>query len=334
MKKNILLGFIIIAFSFLFIGNVKGDENNLSELDLFENGNSNANGTNKSPADTTKETADNLKSGKGLGDTSPDNYFTGTDGSTGDRLGCMYKGDSATLKLLCTHSKNDNLACYAYSGTGNISIKSSAKLKEYIIKYKSCPKGVTIKSSTNDKNVRVLFGKPDGEAYNQYNKCLKTKASCWWLDFDYSYACNPSDEACNEKSSSITTERSESPSAEKGKFLAKYKKDDNYTVREVKIDDGCGLFSDKATEYIKIALTYIIIAGVVLTLVLGMWDFIKALIGSEDGGMKKSWKNFLKRVISLAVLIILPSLVAFLLVSLDLTGVNEGSIFCGVVDEK
>lgn len=345
MKKNILLGIILITFSFLFIGNVKGDEK-LPDIDsdLFNNSESDANGnsSNKSPKEITEETVDEIKSGE-WGDTSPDNYFKGTDGSIGDKLGCIYKGDGGSLLLTCIHYKNDAVSCVA-SSQGSVKIKWLGSLRSDVMHKKACPKGVGMSgsrggdadggSSARGIPTTAFFGKSNGKAYNEYLNCLKSSSSCWWFKFDSSFACNPSEEGCNEKFNSVTTERTIASSQSKNKFIAKFKKDRDYNTKEVKVESGCGLFSDEATRYIKIALTYIVVAGFILTIVLGMTDFIKAIIGSEDKGITNAWKRFLKRVVSLAILLILPALVAFLLVSLDLKGVNEGSIFCGVVDTK
>lgn len=383
MKKNILLGFIIVAFSFLFIGNVKGDENSLPELGGIFGKADNANqaGDNylkgsigniqgsvsntKKTDNNTKKTGDNAKDDEnnqsdsgskadetennqttksnesnlpeGLGGAfeisdnalpAGDNYFKGTDGTKGDTLVCVYKGEESMVKLPCVHTKDGNVSCTQNGFNDSIVPQWPESLEKYIKKQKSCPDGAGI------SGIQAYFGKSNdsSKAHKKYEECLAgSNITCLWLDFDYSFACNSLEKECKDKINSVKNKLTTSNTE---KFKRKFQKDKDYTTREVKIDDGCGLFSEKATKYIKKALTYIIIAGVVLTLVLGMWDFIKAITGSEDKGMVKAWKRFLKRVVTLAVLIILPSLVAFLLVSLDLTGVNEGSIFCGTVDEE
>lgn len=115
-------------------------------------------------------------------------------------------------------------------------------------------------------------------------------------------------------------------------IIDKYKKDKDTTVkdRKVVLKDDCGILGEDASEMLRNALKYLIIASVILVIVLGIVDFIKAIAGAVDDGMKKAWKRLLRRIISLALLLLLPALITFVLTEIDIEGVNEDSIFCGI----
>ena len=58
-----------------------------------------------------------------------------------------------------------------------------------------------------------------------------------------------------------------------------------------------------------------------LGLVLGMLDFFKAVAASDDGALKKSATKFVKRLIGIVILFILPILLEYIL---DISGVSHG----------
>ena len=65
------------------------------------------------------------------------------------------------------------------------------------------------------------------------------------------------------------------------------------------------------------------IAGVVLAILLGMGDFIGALLSGEQDSNKKSFKKFLIRFSMAAVLLIVPAILKFVL---NTFGIGDGSI--------
>ena len=65
-----------------------------------------------------------------------------------------------------------------------------------------------------------------------------------------------------------------------------------------------------------------------LVVVLGMLDFSKATVSSEADAMKKAWNNFIKRSIAVAILIILPVIIEFLLGIFDVPGLTNKNPLC------
>lgn len=77
-------------------------------------------------------------------------------------------------------------------------------------------------------------------------------------------------------------------------------------------------------------LLYICIAGVLLVVVLGAMDFVKAIASSDDDGLKTAWKRIKNRIISVIILLLLPALVNFILSFVDdnfhLETVKDGKV--------
>lgn len=73
------------------------------------------------------------------------------------------------------------------------------------------------------------------------------------------------------------------------------------------------LLGNENVELISNILFGISIAGVVLVIVLGSTDFVKAVASSDDDALAKAWKKFRYRIISVVILLLLPVLVDFIL---------------------
>lgn len=92
-------------------------------------------------------------------------------------------------------------------------------------------------------------------------------------------------------------------------------------------EPDCGTILDsEAQEWLQKIFTLIKIVGPILVIVLGMMDFVSAVMSSEDGAMKKAWGKFVKRVIAAIALILLPIILE---VILDLANVT-GNGTCGI----
>lgn len=73
--------------------------------------------------------------------------------------------------------------------------------------------------------------------------------------------------------------------------------------------DTCeGLLGEEIIEIINDILLYVRILVPILLIGLGVADFIKAMIATEEGAMKKAQNKFLKRLIVAAVIFLIPSL--------------------------
>lgn len=89
-------------------------------------------------------------------------------------------------------------------------------------------------------------------------------------------------------------------------------------------DASCNsLLGPETQEYLNTGLTIIQIAGVVLAIILGMGDFIGALLSGEQDSNKKAFKKFIIRIAMAAVLLIVPALLKFIL---NTFGIGDGSI--------
>ena len=73
------------------------------------------------------------------------------------------------------------------------------------------------------------------------------------------------------------------------------------------------LLGDENVELISNILFIISIVGVVLGVVLGSVDFLRAIVSSDDDALAQAWKKFKFRIISIVILLLLPVLVDFIL---------------------
>jgi len=75
-------------------------------------------------------------------------------------------------------------------------------------------------------------------------------------------------------------------------------------------------------EFIRNIFNIVKIAIPVLLIVLGLMDFVKAIIASDDQKMKKAQKDFITRLIIGAVIFFIPSVLEFLLSLIGIESCN------------
>lgn len=97
-------------------------------------------------------------------------------------------------------------------------------------------------------------------------------------------------------------------------------KDENAKPIPITGTDCKSLLGAKTLEYLKNIFTMIQVVGVVLAVVLGMTDFIGALLSGENDSNKKSFKKFMIRVAMAAVLLIVPALLKMLFSTFGISG--------------
>lgn len=85
---------------------------------------------------------------------------------------------------------------------------------------------------------------------------------------------------------------------------------------------GCHIISNDLKEWLQWILDVIRIGGIVLAVVLGMWDYVDATFASDDNGMKKANNNLSMRLISIFMLFLAPIVISFLI---DLVNLSFGS---------
>ena len=104
------------------------------------------------------------------------------------------------------------------------------------------------------------------------------------------------------------------------------------------IDDltvDCSFLSNEFVEKLIWFLDIIKIAGPLLALGLGTLDFIRTVAnGDADKEMKNTFKRFSTRLISAALLFLVPFILAFLMDMFlgNQNGYNSDNPFCDVVD--
>lgn len=76
---------------------------------------------------------------------------------------------------------------------------------------------------------------------------------------------------------------------------------------------NCDLIPDSITNFLKNLFFIIQIIGIILLVVLSMVEFVKALTGENEDGIKQALKNTFKRIILVVILLILPSLIIWIL---------------------
>lgn len=76
-------------------------------------------------------------------------------------------------------------------------------------------------------------------------------------------------------------------------------------------------------SYLKTGFTIIQIVGVLLAIILGMTDFMGAILAGDADSNKKAVKKLIVRVAMAAVLLIVPAILKFILTTF---GVSDGEI--------
>ena len=99
-----------------------------------------------------------------------------------------------------------------------------------------------------------------------------------------------------------------------------------------KIDDlaesGCSMLGKQTRKMIFWALDVVKYGSVILLIVLGMLDFTKAVTSSEADALKKAGQKFLRRLIVVVLMFVLPYLLEFVLRMLNVDGVNLDNPLC------
>lgn len=78
--------------------------------------------------------------------------------------------------------------------------------------------------------------------------------------------------------------------------------------------EGCqAVLTSELVEWLQWVLDVIRIGGLVLTVILGVVDYVNATFSSKDDSIAKANKNFTTRLMSLALLFLVPTLIEFVL---------------------
>ena len=91
--------------------------------------------------------------------------------------------------------------------------------------------------------------------------------------------------------------------------------------------ERCEVLPKAIENYIKQALKLIRWGGLVLMIVLGTLDFVKASASDDQDAIKKAGQNFIKRLIAVIILFLLPILVELILFIAGKIGFNFGECY-------
>lgn len=91
----------------------------------------------------------------------------------------------------------------------------------------------------------------------------------------------------------------------------------------------CNVISTDLQSFLQTIIDYIRIAGIVLAVIFGILDYIKAIFGTDEKSMAKANKNFMTRLIAVALLFLIPSILTFVLGLFNILGLG-GSGTCGI----
>ena len=118
------------------------------------------------------------------------------------------------------------------------------------------------------------------------------------------------------------------------------------------VGDSCYIV--QSNDWLKGVLNFIfwamVIAGILLVIILTIFDFIKVITGNDDDGIKQAFKRFVRRVVVAVVLMLLPLLLSTIINFINgnamsdseeegnKTGIvrigDNGELYCDVVDEQ
>lgn len=92
---------------------------------------------------------------------------------------------------------------------------------------------------------------------------------------------------------------------------------DNFINMSGNVENCQQLIGDGAIDLINDILNYVKILVPVLLIGLGLADFFKALVSSQEDGMKKAQGKFIKRLLVAAIIFLIPALVNLLMNSVN-----------------
>ena len=101
---------------------------------------------------------------------------------------------------------------------------------------------------------------------------------------------------------------------------------------DINLDFGkgvCGALTKDMMDFLQWVLDVIRIAGITLAVVLGIMDYVKATASSKDDNIAAANKNFSKRLLSVAILFLAPTIITFVLQLLNI-GTTAANPSCGL----
>ena len=101
--------------------------------------------------------------------------------------------------------------------------------------------------------------------------------------------------------------------------------------------DSCSFITDGVQQLLHKIFLYISIAGIILLVVLTAVSLVKVITASEDEALRNFFKGLWKRIICLIILLLLPTIVAFIIQIMNWAAPNLGfrsdNPLCNVTNE-
>ncbi|MEG2250647.1 MAG: hypothetical protein RSD09_03605 [Bacilli bacterium] len=164
--------------------------------------------------------------------------------------------------------------------------------------YFTCPSNIYVGVMTMDANLKTIIVTPNKEKVK--DAVLDAEASDGESDNDSQYG---------------------------SKFALK---DSNIDVSISLNKTGCKqILGQELLDWLQWVLDIIRIAGLVLTIVFGIVDFMSASFSSKEDGMKTATKNFSTRLMSLAIIFLVPVIIEFTLGLLNIASTGNDPT-CGL----
>lgn len=92
------------------------------------------------------------------------------------------------------------------------------------------------------------------------------------------------------------------------------------------------LLGTELIEFLSAIYFYLEVGAVVLVIVLGILDFVKATASDEADANKKAFKSFTRRIIVLILVILLPFILEFLLSVFEIGGIDATNPLCNIIE--
>ncbi len=110
--------------------------------------------------------------------------------------------------------------------------------------------------------------------------------------------------------------------------------EENVKAGYIPIPDGCDMLSQDLLDFLTWALQLIRYGAVIITIVLGMVDFFRAIAESDDKAFQKAGGRFLKRLIAVVLIFLSALFVQFILYNYALPGIGEEEVTLCNISKK
>lgn len=282
-------------------------------------------------------------------------YFT-VDGNTGNYLTCTYgtNGDAYMASLVFKYDGNE-VSYEAGVGQGTEEANMDRKKgNSYLKNASGILKGVKESGKCPTGSVMLVKISEIGTAMGAGGESNKNRQYHLWLGYKEATLEKYKSENCDKECKSVDStsccvygklQKSDvSDSLEEAQkdgekarddvyFQERFKKEADESVIDKEVvlsDDVCGIIKGDIADILHDIVWFIFIAGVLLAVILGMVDFIGSVVSAKDDSMKKAWGRFIKRIVAVAILLLLPVVLEFLLTQINVDGISDGDIFCNV----